>query len=89
VDTGDGNDTVRVGSTTGSVGQLEGIPDPFSTSALNDSAGNAFIKSRLSLTGGLGAGDELKVYDGFDKSSENGILTRNEILGFGMTLGIG
>ena len=88
VDAGAGSDIIRIGSTTGSIGQLEGVPDPFSTSRLNDGS-TPFIRSRLTVIGGEGSNDQVKVYDGADTSDEQGTLVRNELLGFGMPFGIG
>ena len=85
--TEDGSDTVRVGSTTGHVGQTAGILDAFD-SALNN-ATETFFTHRLTLAADGGNVDTLKVYDRNDTQAENGILTPGEITGMGMTLGIG
>ncbi|HTD67143.1 MAG TPA: calcium-binding protein, partial [Candidatus Limnocylindria bacterium] len=87
--TGLGSDLVRVGSTTGSLGQLTGLPEA-STSALNDVNG-AYIHGRLSLFGDGGFSDELKIYDSGDTSGipEGGTVRFFEVVGFGMTQGIG
>jgi hypothetical protein len=87
IDAGEGDDLIRVGSTTGSVGQLEGLPEALN-STLNDASGNAFIRGRLTVSGGEGTGDTLKVYDAADNSDENGVLSSDSLTGLGMTIGI-
>jgi hypothetical protein len=80
--TGGGNDMVRVGSTAGDVGQTNGAIDAYDAS-LNGLAG------RLEVDGGTGSADTLKLFDGGDIQRENGRLSSSEIVGLGMTLGVG
>ena len=86
ISAGAGSDTVRVGSTTGDVGTIDGLLDPV-TSKLNQ-GNNALIAARLTVTGDTGVADTLKVYDNGDTSAENGELNGHELVGLGMTLGI-
>ncbi|MCP4455186.1 MAG: hypothetical protein GY809_27305, partial [Planctomycetes bacterium] len=81
VETGEGSDIVRVGSTTAHVGQILGIIEAFSSSL------NA-IDARLIIVDEDGSHDYLKVYDSGDDTAENGELRSDEIVGLGMTLGI-
>ncbi|MGH8595746.1 MAG: hypothetical protein ACREXT_03695, partial [Gammaproteobacteria bacterium] len=69
VSTGAGSDTVRVGSTTGSVGAVDGLLDPFD-SKLNAGT-TALIAARLTIAGDNGVTDTLKVYDNGDSTPEN------------------
>src|SRR5262249_37737053 len=87
VHTGGGSDIVRVGSTTGDVGTVDGLLDPFN-SVLNQGP-TALIAARLTITGDDGVTDTLKVYDTGDPTPENGELSSTELTGLGMTLGIG
>jgi hypothetical protein len=80
--TGGGSDTVRVGTTTGDIGQQAGVLDAF------DSSANAIV-GRLEIDAGTGNADALKLYDSGDTTRENGRLSSAEIVGMGMTLGIG
>ncbi|MBL8479225.1 MAG: hypothetical protein JNK59_07945, partial [Sterolibacteriaceae bacterium] len=80
--TGGGSDTVRVGTTTGDIGQQAGVLDAF------DSSANAIV-GRLEIDAGTGNADTLKLYDSGDTTRENGRLSSAEIVGMGMTLGIG
>ena len=91
IDTGLGHDTVRVGDKTGDKGQITGSLDSLGNagSKLNDAAGNPYIQSRLTISGGDGINDLIKVYDSADSRNENGTLRNSEIVGFGMTFGIG
>jgi hypothetical protein len=52
-------------------------------SSLNGLAG------RLEVDGGTGSADTLKLFDGGDTTRENGRLSASEIVGMGMTLGVG
>ena len=68
---------MRVGSTTGNLGPIDGVLDLF------DSSVNAMV-GRLTVDGGTGAADTLKVYDGGDSSREAGTLTASALTGMGM-----
>jgi len=81
IDAGAGNDTIRIGDTTGQVGQIDGIIDAF-TATVNS------IDGRLTIIGGAGTEDSLKVYDGGDTERENGKLTNSTITGMGLLLGV-
>jgi hypothetical protein len=75
--TGLGSDTVRVGSTTGNLGQIDGLLDVF------DSSVNA-LDGRLVVDAGAGSADTLKVYDSGDTTRENGTLTAGTLTGMGL-----
>ncbi|MBK8118783.1 MAG: hypothetical protein IPK39_05835 [Sulfuritalea sp.] len=82
IDTGAGNDIVRVGSSTGGIDPEAGVLDAFSSSV------NAIV-GNLEIDSGEGQSDTLKVYDSGDNTPEAAVMTSDKLTGMGLTLGIG